>query len=264
MAHRDGGVALLQQDRDGLADDIAAADHDRMGTGERNAVAVEHGEYAEGGTRDQPRVAKQQAAKIQRMQRVHVLRRFDRLGHGLWRDLLRERKLNQDSVDAVVAVEPIDQVEELLLARRFRQQVFGGRGTDPRAGALLALDVGAARGIVSDENDRELRGAPSRGDDGRDFLRHLVAQGLGQREPIDDDGFDLLGHGYAALLLDLPPSFEPPLEGLASPLVELVEEAEEEEEPDDDEEAEEESELELELPPPSSLELLLDFLPPLP
>ena len=49
VAHRDGGVLLLQQQGDGLADERAASHHDGVGALELDSVVLENAQDTEGG-----------------------------------------------------------------------------------------------------------------------------------------------------------------------------------------------------------------------
>jgi hypothetical protein len=151
-----------------------------------------------------------EAPEVQGMQGVGILGRLDRLGDLLGRDLPRQWKLDEDAVDGIVGVETLDQGEQVGLRGRLRKQVLGRVGPDPRAGALLAFDVGAARGVVTDQHHREARRAVAGGHQLGDLLGHLVAKLVREAQAIDDDGLDLLRRHQAALFLDLADLPEPP------------------------------------------------------
>ena len=133
------------------------------------------GHHAERRTRNQSGIAEQQAAEIQRVERVDVLGWIDGLRDGLGRDRLRKRKLDEDSVHRVVAIEPVEPLEQHLFAGRFGQQDFGGGRANARAGSLLALDVGTARGIVTDQYDGQLWRTATRGRKRFDLEFHFIA-----------------------------------------------------------------------------------------
>jgi hypothetical protein len=135
-------VALLeQQQRGGLADQHAAADHDCARAFRRDAMSVEHFEDAERRARPQARQPREQATGVLRVQAVGVLGRVDRLDHRRRLQRLRQRELHQDAVDVWVAVQRLDEVDDIFLRRVGGQVVFARRHPDAFARAALAFDV---------------------------------------------------------------------------------------------------------------------------
>ena len=88
------------------------------------------------------------------MEAVDVLGRIDRGDDSRGVDLRGKRKLDEDSVDRVVAIQPIDQIEQLRLRNRVGKLVREAR--HPGFGGRLALgaDVDGAGGIFSDKDGR--------------------------------------------------------------------------------------------------------------
>jgi hypothetical protein len=71
---------------------------------------------------------------------------------------------------------------------------------------LFALDVGAAGGIVPDENDRQLRGPVPARNERLDFPFHFVAQLIRECKTVDDRRFDRFSSAHpAAFFPDLAP-----------------------------------------------------------
>ena len=89
MAERHRRVRLLEQVHDGLADDRAAADHDRARAVELDVVLGEERHHAERRRRDDRRPAEVELARVQRMEAVDVLRRRDRADDLRLVDVLR-------------------------------------------------------------------------------------------------------------------------------------------------------------------------------
>lgn len=75
-------------------------------------------------------------------------------------DLWRQRELDEDAVERVVAVQPIEQGDELALGRRGGEGVQRAADADLGRGPLVAPRVHLARGIFTDEDDLEPRRAP--------------------------------------------------------------------------------------------------------
>ena len=95
--------ACMQQVRHRLADDVAAADHDRARAVELDRVLGEHRHHAERRRRDERRPAEVELAGVERMEAVDVLRRRDRADDLRLVDVLRQRQLDEDRVDLAVA-----------------------------------------------------------------------------------------------------------------------------------------------------------------
>ena len=87
------------------------------------------------------------------MEAVDVLVRVDSAEHGRRIDLRGQGQLDEDAVDAGVAVQGLDQAQELGLGRRVGQAV--GVGSHPGASGRLAFvaDVDLAGGVLADDDD---------------------------------------------------------------------------------------------------------------
>ena len=102
VADGDGGVALEQQVRDRLADDLAAADHDRVRALELDVVLVQEGQDPERRRGNVRRLAEVELAGVERVEAVDVLDRLDGADDAVLVDAVRERQLDEDAVDGVV------------------------------------------------------------------------------------------------------------------------------------------------------------------
>ena len=119
MGDRHGAMLGEQQRRHRLADDVGAADHHRLGAGERaQARAQQHAGSHTACTAPAPRRRSTSRPALLRVEAVDVLGRVDRVDDALRVDLLRQRQLHQDAVDRGIGVEPRDQGEQLGLAGR--------------------------------------------------------------------------------------------------------------------------------------------------
>ena len=98
--------------------------------------------------------------------------------------------LNQDAVDSLVLVEPLNEGDHRFLAGLRRKVVLYRLHTHALAGAPLSLDVGGAGGVVTHQDDRQAGRALTSGDQLPDLFSHLLAELLGECEAVDDDGFD--------------------------------------------------------------------------
>ena len=91
------------------------------------------------------------------MKAVGVLLRQDGVKNDLAVDLLGERELHQNPVDPRIAIDLVDQRQQVVLAGRSRQLVV--RDIDPNrfAGFLLILDVQVRGRIVANQDRRQAR-----------------------------------------------------------------------------------------------------------
>ena len=116
---------------------------------------------------------------IHRVEAVDILRRIERHHHLPRVDTMRQRQLDEDAVDPVVAIEPGDQLKDCRGYPHF--------GT----GACLVANIDLARRIVADQD---------RGKTGSDLVTFAQEGGRlgdalpqigGDRPAVDDGG---LGH----------------------------------------------------------------------
>ena len=105
VAERHGRVRLLQQVGHRLADDVAAADHDRARAVELDLVLLEQRHHSARSRGDDRRPAEVQLAGVHRMEAVDVLRRRDSPDHLFLVEVRRQRQLDEDRVDVVGRVQ---------------------------------------------------------------------------------------------------------------------------------------------------------------
>ena len=155
VADRHRRVAVQEEQRGRLADDVAAADHDRVRALELDAVLVEQREHAERCSRHVRRRAGEQQPGVDGMEAVDVLDRIDGADDAPLVDLAGQRQLDEDPVDRVVRVQLRDEVEQLRLGRLLGQAQVACPRSRPRASPC------ASSGCRRPTPDRRRR-APSR------------------------------------------------------------------------------------------------------
>ena len=121
VADGDRRVARSQQRRHRLADDLAAAQDDRVRALDRDLVGVEQGKDAGRRAGHETRPPLDQQADVLRMQAVHVLDGVDRVEDPSRVVPGRQRKLDENPVHRVVPVGPLDFLEEPCGRRHPRQ-----------------------------------------------------------------------------------------------------------------------------------------------
>jgi hypothetical protein len=155
MANGDGGVGMHQQKGHGLADDVAAAEHDGVGAFDGNLVAAKNLHTTGGSASDESGTISDEPSEIHGMEAVDVFHRIDRFEDAFGIDLRRKRKLDENAVDIVVVVEIGDELKNVVSGS------VGGRRMKPVGHAELfarsdfAFDVDVRRGILTDENGGE-------------------------------------------------------------------------------------------------------------
>jgi len=235
VAHGHGGVAPLQQQRDGLADDIAAPNYHGVCAAKLHPVVVEDGENAERRAGKQPRAAHQQPPGVHRPHAVHILFGGNGAGGGHGVKPLRQRKLHQNAVHFAVLVQRFNLRQQFLLRGVCRQFQIPRGETGAAAGAVLARHIGAAGGVLSHAQRGQagrararVEGAGGRplghggspfGSVGRtgkrgDLRCHFGAQLPGEPEAVHHAGFDARPAPHLALRLDRLADFLP---GLRAP-----------------------------------------------
>src|SRR5215210_2934044 len=199
VAEGDGRVAVQEEQRRGLADDVAAADHDRIGALQPDPVLVQQREHAERRPRHVPGRPGEQEPRVDRVEAVDVLHRVDRLDHALLGDLVGERQLHEDPVDRGVGVQLADQRQQLLLARLGRQSQVARLDPDLERRAVLHPDVDVRGGVVADED----RGDPDRARECGHLGRHLRPDPRRQSLPVHER------RGHRAASINKLPAMEP-------------------------------------------------------
>ena len=178
MADSDCGVGVHEQKRHGLANDVAASENDGVGALDLDIVAAQDFHAAGRSASDESRATADEAAEIHRMKAVHVFGRIDGFKDALGVYLWRKRKLHEDAVHIVVAIQVFDNGEQV--------QSRGGSGRrEERAGEAdffacgdLAFDIKLRSGVFSHENGSKTRAHARRGKEANfvfEFGKDLVS-----------------------------------------------------------------------------------------
>lgn len=160
MANGYRGVPVKEKFGDREADDLAAADHDGILSGNLVIGILKKPYDSHRGARDNARGVRPllpKGGRVQRMETVHVLGLGYGFDHLRLADLLRKRKLDEDAVNGVVGVELGDLVEEFLLRSVGRHPDGGVLDPYDITGLGLVLHVGLAAWIVSDKDNDQMR-----------------------------------------------------------------------------------------------------------
>ena len=190
MGQCHGTVLTQQQRRHRLADDVGAAEHQRLEAGKIAQAVFKQHQAAERRARHQWRPGSGEAAApqrpgVDRVEAVHVLGRVDGAEDRRRVDLRRQRQLHQDAVHRRVGVEALQQRQQLGLARFRRQPVLerahAGLGGLPR----LRADVDLAHRVVAHQHHRQAGGETGLRGEPRHHLGDPRAQPLGERLAVD-------------------------------------------------------------------------------
>src|SRR6266852_3932042 len=152
MADRDGGVGVHEEKGHGFADDVAAAEDHGIGAFDLDFVAAKNFHAPCGSASNKAGTSADEAAEIDGMEAVHVFGGIDSFENVLGVDLRGKRKLDENAVDVVGAIEVFDDGEQ------FKRR-DGGRRREERAGKSdlfacgdFAFHVELRGGIFADEN----------------------------------------------------------------------------------------------------------------
>ncbi len=116
-----GGVLAQQEQRGGLADDVAAPDDDRVLALDGDAAPLEELDRGLGGRRQEAVVPLGQQARVLGMEPVDVLGRIDGVDHPAERDVRGQWHLDDDAVHARVVVQPLDLPPQLVRGAALRE-----------------------------------------------------------------------------------------------------------------------------------------------
>ena len=152
MADGDGGVGVHEQKCHGLADNIAAAENNCICTFDGNAAAAQNLHAARRRAGDEAGTSADEAAQADRVKAVHIFRGIDGFEDALGVHLRRKRKLDQDAVHAVVAIQILHHGEQFQGADRCRGREQRAREAKLFAGGNFALDVELRSGTFADED----------------------------------------------------------------------------------------------------------------
>ena len=119
------------------------------------------------------------------METVHVLLRQNRRINHRFADGFWQRRLDQNSVQPRIGVQPRQQREQFAFARGFGQNVGFGKNAEFGTGLFLAADIDLGRRIFADTNEREARSDPALAQF-NDALRQFPLDLRGDGAPVND------------------------------------------------------------------------------
>ena len=162
-----------EQQRQGPADDVAAADDHGVPAGGLDPGVDQHPLHPGGRAGDEPRPALRQEAGVLRMEAVHVAVRRHRVEHGHAVDVRRQRQLHEDAVSrpVLLAGDRPHERHDIGRVRGGRHGNHLGVDADTCGGGGLALYVGGARRLVADEHHDEPGWASDHGGEGPHLIR---------------------------------------------------------------------------------------------
>ena len=203
MTDSNGRIALQEEQRHRLADDLGSADDDRVLAGDRLACAIEQFDDARRGAGLEDRPPLHEQADVVRMKPVDVLGGIDGVEHLLgpvFSDGGRKRRLNQDAVALRIGVERSHGCQELGNGRGRREPVdcYAKAGVSP--GAFLVTDVDMRRGIVADEHDVQRRRPASQALKRGDTRGHLRTNRVGDPRAVEQQSALPLVTQFAVVL----------------------------------------------------------------
>lgn len=152
MANGNGGVGMHQQKRHGLADNVAATEHDGVGAFDGNLIAAKNLHAAGRSAGDDAGAIGDELAEIHGMEAVDVFRRINGFKDAFGIDLRRKWELDKDTVDIVVVVEVDDELKHVVGGSTGRRAMKPVSHAELFAGSDFAFDVNVRRGILADEN----------------------------------------------------------------------------------------------------------------
>ena len=152
MAVDNGAVFAQHEKPHGSADDVAAADHNALFAVKRYAVFAEHLHDTRGRTGPQGGLARYHFADVQGVERVDILVGAYGVDHRALVDVPGQRELNEDAVNAAVAVELIDERQKIFLRGAGGKVESSAVDTAFEAVALLVADVYLRGRIVPDQH----------------------------------------------------------------------------------------------------------------
>src|SRR5262245_22095604 len=209
MADGYSRIAVQEQQRHRLADDVTASDDDSVPAGNRNLFPIEQLDNPRRRAGDENRSLLHQATHVDRRQPVYVLLRRDRieyalLGPGAHR--LRQRRLNEDAVMGIAAIEPFDERDGFGHGRG-RRQAFEVR-TKPDLSARLELvaNVNFRCRVVAHEHDAKTRRPSVLCRERRNLGPNFFLDRPGECLPIEDARGHARTPFSSALTLSVRPS----------------------------------------------------------
>jgi hypothetical protein len=120
-----------------------------------DVVAAKNFHAARGSAGNEAGTAADEAAEIDGMKAVDVLGRIDGFEDALGVHLWRKRELDEDAVNVIIAVEILDDGEEIKSAGGGRRREEGAGKADFRAGGDFAFDIELRCGVFSYKDSGE-------------------------------------------------------------------------------------------------------------
>jgi hypothetical protein len=179
-------VGVEEEARERPTDEDRASDDHRLGPGDLYVRLGDQLHHPLRRARDQARAALGEEAGAGRGQAVHVLGWVDRRDHGVLVEPVGERQLDEDSIDVLVPVQALDQVDELPLRCVAPELVMDRAHPDLLARLALVADVDVGGGVVPDQDRREARRAAEIAGELGGLGGDQLADPGGERLAVDD------------------------------------------------------------------------------
>ena len=144
--------------RQRFADQIGAADDNRVQATQFTQLIAQQHQTAERGAGGQRRFADAQSAGVDHGQAVDVLVWIDAIDHPVRIDLLGQRQLDQNTMHFRILVQALDELDQRRFAGVFREPMFVGIHPGRERHLALAADIDLARRIIADQDDGQSRG----------------------------------------------------------------------------------------------------------
>ena len=155
MRNRHRGVFIQEQLDQRTADQIGAADDDRVHAFQRGMHGFGKHDAAERRARRKRRKAGGQPSGVVRMQSVDVLGGVDGVDDGFSMQRLRQRQLHENAVHGGIAIELCHQRQQIALSDIRRQHVLERRHAGGLGLLMLAADIDLTRRIAADQHHRK-------------------------------------------------------------------------------------------------------------
>ena len=155
VAYGDGSIAILllhHQLSHWLAYDVASAQNDAFLATGLNIVMLQQGEDTERSGRDETRHAERHSAHVYRVESVYILAVIYCHGYLLLIDVLRQRKLNDESVNIIILVQLVYALQELFFGNILLITDEGRLESTLLAGQHLVFHIGFAASVVPYEH----------------------------------------------------------------------------------------------------------------
>ncbi|MNN44578.1 hypothetical protein D3C81_1588740 [compost metagenome] len=157
MAHGHCGILALKQQGYRLADNVAATDYNRVLAGHSGAGAFDQLDHTCWRAGQEAVIPDNQVPHIDRMEAVHIFFYSDGINYSLLVNVLRKRKLNQNPVNFIPAVQFGHERQQFLLACRSIQSVDFRMETELGTGLLFIAHIDLGSRIFTDQHNSKTR-----------------------------------------------------------------------------------------------------------